>query len=583
MDESSSCQLPSCVALVNSDEPLWEWDVASDALHMSQGARQALGLETAPLSMTAFLRLLSPEAARELVQARGRALAGRHGMECTFFWPGDARTCLVRERLVVLTRNCEGHATRVLAALSFRELPGDTDRDAADVVASGPVAADPVASGLSGVDIGVWFYAIPARRIWRDATFLALVGREDKGGQPVDLACALADVHPSERAALNRHYRLMLENARAGDRITDIVRMRQPDGGYAPMLLRASVLERDEAGHPRLMGGIVSGTEYSLPGAEALAQDERLFQAFNALGSGQWNWDTHTDLVFFCPRYRAMLGDPEGKGMDTVEQWRSRIHPDDYNKVREVQQAAITSPARGDIFECTYRMRHANGSWVWLFDRCCVTWRDASGRAGHLVGSITDITTAQAERDRLEDLVRRDTLTGLRSRAYCNLEIEQLERNRIRPVSVIAGDVTGLKMINDNLGHALGDSLLTRAATLLHGSLRQSDCVARMGGDEFLVLLPLCPRARGEKVLAKIEARFAAHNSAPDHFPVHAAFGLATAQSAEEPLSRTIARADAAMLERKAMQRKAAHADIKRWIRNATGADVGEDERLADE
>lgn len=116
---------------------------------------------------------------------------------------------------------------------------------------------------------------------------------------------------------------------------------------------------------------------------------------------------------------------------------------------------------------------------------------------------VTNITTAQTERDRLEELVKNDALTGLRSRAYCNLEAERIEKNNIRPVCVISCDITGLKMVNDNLGHAAGDELLAEAATLAAQASAAYGLRGAHGGDEFVVLLPAARRTRAGSCCAR--------------------------------------------------------------------------------
>ena len=263
-----------------------------------------------------------------------------------------------------------------------------------------------------------------------------------------------------------------------------------------------------------------------------------------------------------------------------VNAWKDKIHPDDHDKIVDTQLAVIQSPRYGDSFECTYRMRRADGDWAWLFGRGCVTRRDDNGRACHLVNIVTNITTAQTERDRLEELVKNDALTGLRSRAYCNLEAERIEKNGIRPVCVISCDITGLKMVNDNLGHAAGDELLAEAATLLRKPLRLTDCVARMGGDEFVVLLPGCAPDKGRELLRKIEACFAERNRHPGRMPILAAFGLACSENPEMTLARVMVQADTAMLRQKRAQRKIAHKEIKNWIEARTGHNIRADDRL---
>lgn len=83
-----------------------------------------------------------------------------------------------------------------------------------------------------------------------------------------------------------------------------------------------------------------------------------------------------------------------------------------------------------------------------------------------------------------------DTLTGLYNRAYFDSELERLSRGRLMPISVVVADIDGLKKCNDNNGHAAGDALIKAAAQVLLDSFRAEDIVARIGGDEFAVLLP---------------------------------------------------------------------------------------------
>lgn len=195
-----------------------------------------------------------------------------------------------------------------------------------------------------------------------------------------------------------------------------------------------------------------------------------------------------------------------------------------------------------------------------------MTHRDANGRATRLVGLHTDITATQGDRAKLEDLVRNDALTGLRSRTFFNKEVERIEQNRIRPVSVISCDVNGLKLINDYLGHSTGDTLLINAALLLRRSLRATDCIARMGGDEYTILLPGCPERAAQKILFQMQRSFEEHNSDPAAMPLLLAFGCASAENVDMPLSRTLVEADREMLRHKHAHRRASHEKIKDWI-----------------
>ena len=101
----------------------------------------------------------------------------------------------------------------------------------------------------------------------------------------------------------------------------------------------------------------------------------------NASGDGLWDWDAVTNAVYYSPRYIEMLGYTPETFPATLKSWEEKIHPEDYAHVVPIQKDIIASPAHGDTFECTYRMRRADNTWAWILGRGNVTQRDASGRA----------------------------------------------------------------------------------------------------------------------------------------------------------------------------------------------------------
>lgn len=546
---------------LNSEEAFWEWDLISDSIFFSEGAKRLLRLNEPPLKMRNFLEQVNSDDLPKLSEIRSRIIRGKFRGVAEYDYTFN--NLPLHEHLFTLSRNSNGHALRLMARIA-------TPHEAS-------LSSDNSPNEISRT--GVWIYHVPNGRIWQDTISSSIMGFPDMGEFPIGAQESLARVHPSERGALERHYQQFIKGELLGDSITDVIRVRHSQGHYLPIMIRASAVERDENGHAVLITGlmVLTNTESA---DDPIARDNRLFHTLNSMGVGQWNWDGEMEAIWYCPRYLAILGYP-AKDCDIFRRhWHLLVHPDDLSKIEKVRENIIASPKYGDSFECTYRMKDASGTWVWIFDRGCVTWRDAQGRAGHMVGSITNITTAQAERDKLEELVRHDALTGLRSRAFCNLEVEHIEQNRIRPVSAISVDITGLKMINDSLGHAAGDELLTMASSILRGALRVSDFVARTGGDEFLVLLPNCDYTKGEKLLKKIQCAFDAYNADSEHMPVIAACGLASANDMTENISSVIARADQAMYENKRDSRQTDQAILRNWIKSRTGKEAQKDDRV---
>ena len=352
--------------------------------------------------------------------------------------------------------------------------------------------------------------------------------------------------------------------------------------------------------------------------AESALADSRLRLKFalDGAGHGVWDWDVAQGSVFFSPRWKSMLGYSEEEIGTGLEEWSSRVHPDDMAKVTADVQAHLEGHTEHYVNE--HRMRCRTGDYLWILDRGKVVARDAQGRALRMVGTHTDVTerrrviseleqsehTQRALLDAMDDGVfvaqdfrfvfantalprilgytreefiglhfsevvhaefielwterfrlrvsggpeplrryevqfmhkqgRRpvwieliasrfvhegapavlgivrdisekkvseqmiwrqanfDALTGLPNRNMLMLRLDQEMKQCHRhnwSLALLFIDLDRFKEVNDTLGHALGDRLLKQAAQRISSCLRETDVVARFGGDEFTVLL----------------------------------------------------------------------------------------------
>lgn len=233
--ENNNSPAPYSLIPLSSNEPLFEWDIVSDALFMTQGLYKSLNLPSPPPTMADFYKLLTADAATELGALRKNILLGKDpaASECSYlcngFW--------VQEYMLVLSRNSEGHATRVIGKM--------------DAVPVGPAHAG-LGFSVGIQDLagsGVWIYDVKERKIWLDQTCGKLLGLGGNIANPMPITQSFRDIHPAERAALQRHYKIFCEGLFFGNTITDIVRIKQADGTFATALLRASAVERNEAAY----------------------------------------------------------------------------------------------------------------------------------------------------------------------------------------------------------------------------------------------------------------------------------------------------------------------------------------------
>jgi diguanylate cyclase (GGDEF)-like protein/PAS domain S-box-containing protein len=173
--------------------------------------------------------------------------------------------------------------------------------------------------------------------------------------------------------------------------------------------------------------------------------------------------------------------------------------------------------------------------------------KDKEGYYVGFKGIGKDVTERIEYEKRLEFLSLHDQLTGIHNRAYYESELERLEGGRDYPVSIITADLDGLKLINDTLGHDTGDRLLCRCAEILRESLRQSDLLARIGGDEFSAILRRTDHATGESIMRRIRDKINLINQDDEAVPLGISIGIATTEGKDITLKEVYKQADDSM------------------------------------
>ncbi len=224
---------------------------------------------------------------------------------------------------------------------------------------------------------------------------------------------------------------------------------------------------------------------YTLKHAKTLAalkeKEQQYVLVAQAANDGIWDWNWQTQTIYFSPRWLAILGYELDELQATPQEWIDRIHTED--KVRFQEELKNHLSGENSVFRSQYRIQHKDETYRWVLSQGLAV-RDPHGNVLRLAGSQTDLT---------HHVALFDQLTGLPSRA---LFLEQLKRAYSRTerqsgyqLAVLFLDCDRFKVVNDSLGHAIGDQLLQEVAHRLEGALRPGDVVARLGGDEFAILL----------------------------------------------------------------------------------------------
>ncbi len=222
---------------------------------------------------------------------------------------------------------------------------------------------------------------------------------------------------------------------------------------------------------------------------ELYLSEQRLSRVQRIARIGSWEWDFLTKELYFSPELFSMLGF-EGPDLPHVslEWFYRRINPAD---ALGVKNAFVLVKDTGRSFELTFRVKTRDGSEIVVASQAEFE-SDANGTTVLLAGTLLDVTDrTRAERE-IHHLAYYDSLTGLANRTLLHDRLQQAiilaNRNNTK-VGVLMLDLDRFKGVNESLGYSAGDELLQIVAQRLQGNMRKSDTLARIGGDEFVVVL----------------------------------------------------------------------------------------------
>lgn len=229
-------------------------------------------------------------------------------------------------------------------------------------------------------------------------------------------------------------------------------------------------------------------------------------------------------------------------------QWTEFIFPEDIERMAEIYKLVGKNPHISmRRHECRFVDRAGNPRNI-IINLSII---DGTERR---IASLLDITDRKQMEEQLKHLSLHDPLTGLYNRAYFEEEMRRLDSGRYAPVGILVCDLDGLKLVNDTLGHKAGDELLLNAASIIKNHFRESDVVARIGGDEFAVILPYSTGVTVEKAYHRIKEMVEVHNSTRPKIPLCISIGMAVSSDDLMSMYDTFKEADNNMYREKLNQ-----------------------------
>ncbi|MDW7678905.1 MAG: PAS domain-containing protein, partial [Bacillota bacterium] len=204
---------------------------------------------------------------------------------------------------------------------------------------------------------------------------------------------------------------------------------------------------KNEKGETRMVVEFISDITHHKRTEFSLKENEERWQlALEGNNDGIWDWNITTNEMFFSDRWAEMLGYAPGELKSVFATFSNLVHPQDIGLVMKVLQDHMAR--KSPHFSLEYRMLKADGQFLWVHGRAQAIWNE-QGSAVRMTGSHTDITERKIREQEINYLTFHDKLTNLYNRAYFDDAMNRLNTQRQMPLSIIIGDLNGLKITND--------------------------------------------------------------------------------------------------------------------------------------
>ncbi|GGE83060.1 sensor domain-containing diguanylate cyclase [Pseudoalteromonas gelatinilytica] len=460
----------------------WEWNVQTGETRFNERWAQILGYtldEISPINIDTWLNLAHPDDLAESERLLNEHFKGRSPFyHCEARMKHkDGRWVWVRDHGRVVTRNQDGSPEWIVGSHM------DITQEKTEQIAAERL--NKIASSVPGLiyefemdDEGKMSFPYASPGI------MGIYGvTPNEAKECVDNV--FSKVHRADVAFLNQtilHSAKTLEPWNAEYRVIINGHTRWVTGFARPERVKNGI---------RWYGLIVDSTESKKVSLQLEESQQRLEQAQTLAHLGHWEANTGTGELYWSPQIFEIFGFEPDKFAPSTKAFYDAVHPDDRGIVNaSEEQAKLTG-----IHDVEHRIIRPDGSIRWVHEYTHVTPQGDDDTNLILIGTVQDVTEKKELELKLIEQSYTDALTQIFNRRYAMAFMQkQFSPARRRSNdniegTVISFDIDHFKHVNDTYGHAVGDKALMLLARNVEDILRQDDIFARMGGEEFMIIL----------------------------------------------------------------------------------------------
>ena len=491
------------LALESANEGLWDFDLANGRAIFNANYARVLGLaeNQSSMPMQAFYNRVHPEDMPQLVSALKSHVLGK-----TSIYQAEYRLKVkenwrwVLDRGSVIERDVSGRAVRLMGV----HIDISERKWIEDALKQSEIKFRQVAENMREV---FWLRDRSSRRfIYISPAFSEIWGQSAEALYE-NPNLFIESIHPEDLSRVFTSQKELLDNGRD---LQEEFRVIHPSGKIHWVWSRAYPIYDDAGQYYRIAGFLENVTERKLTDLSLQESEKRYRDLIEQQGGGVGIFDPNDKIIYINPAGEEIFG--VSHGTLAGRNLKEFLSEDQLNVL--MGQTAL----RRQGVESSYELliSRPDGDIRSLLFTATPRFDANNQFLGNII-IFRDISQRKLKEERLLYVSQHDTLTGLYNRGVFEDEISRLDQSNQWPVGVIMIDADGLKIVNDQMGHARGDELLIRISGILKVSVRDSDIVSRLGGDEFGILLPQADDQALQHVMDRIFETIAEENRKMDN------------------------------------------------------------------